>query len=90
MHDVLAGIECGPVDESLVTPFEHLSVAVQFADVEPVAENVRKRRAAEAGLAVAEDVSFADKLVGETLERMVPGYFCKSGYFHHLGRETFF
>jgi len=68
VQDVLPGVERGSVDESPVAPLEDLPVPVQFADVEAVAEDVRERRAMEAGLSPTENVPLAGKLVGEALE----------------------
>ncbi len=68
IQHVLAGVEGWPVDQTLVLPLEDLPVAVQFADVEAVAEDVRKRCAVEPGLARTIDVTLALEHVGERLE----------------------
>jgi hypothetical protein len=39
VEHVLADVEGRPVDQSLVAPLMNLSVTVQFANVEPVAED---------------------------------------------------
>ena len=68
MQYVLAGIEGGTVDESPVFSLEDLPVAVQLADVESVAQDVRECRAIETRLALAEDMTFTLELVRERLE----------------------
>ena len=72
MQHVLAGVERRPVDEPPVVSLEDLPVAVQLADVEAVAENVRERRAVERGLALAVDVPFAFEFVGRAILNVWP------------------
>ncbi|MEQ8790107.1 MAG: hypothetical protein RIC55_27675 [Pirellulaceae bacterium] len=70
VQHILAGVKRGPVDQPPITSLKHLSIALQFPDVESVVEYVGKRRAVEARLALAEDVPFVFKLVGERFERV--------------------
>ena len=70
IENVLAGVERRPVDQPLVPPLEDLPVAMQFADVEAIVENVRKSRAVETRLAGAVDVPLAFQAVGQALERV--------------------
>ncbi len=53
------------VDEPPVLALEDLPVAMQFADVEPVVQNVRQRRAVESWLAWSVDVPLGGQLVGK-------------------------
>ena len=68
VHNVLAGVECGPVDQPFVPPLKDLPVAVQFADVEAIVEYPRKRRPIESRMAVAEDMPLTFELVGQAFE----------------------
>ena len=70
VHNVLAGVEGGPVDQTFVPPLKHLSIAVQFPDVEAIIENPRNGRPIEARMAVAKRMPFTFELVGKALERV--------------------
>ncbi|MEZ6152374.1 MAG: hypothetical protein R3C09_19920 [Pirellulaceae bacterium] len=68
MKHVLAGIKDRTVNEPLIASFKHLSVAMQLANIESIADNVRKRSTMEAWLTRAVDVSFALQLVRQSFE----------------------
>jgi len=72
VKDVPAGVEHLAINQQAVTALEHLPVAFEFTDVEPVVEDVRECRAVEARLAGTIRVSFGCELVGQTLERESP------------------
>jgi len=89
MQYVLAGVEGRAVGQSSVLPREDLTVPLQFAGVETVAENVRKRRAVESRLALAvggmeaaffESRAIEGSLVDETVEAVCRQF----GYFRRL------
>ena len=58
----------GSVDEPLVASLEDLSVSVQLADVEAVAEDVGERRAVEAGWLGRKTCPSRSRCVGQALE----------------------
>nr|WP_145379384.1 hypothetical protein [Symmachiella dynata] len=58
------------MDDSLIAPLEHMAVPVQFTDVETVIKNVRQSCTVKAGLAVAENMTFAGESVGKAFEGM--------------------
>lgn len=70
---VLTLVEGAPLDQSLVFPLEHLTVATQLTDVEPVLQDVRQRRPMESRLALAERMSFLLGLIGQAFERVAAG-----------------
>lgn len=70
VEHVLAGIEGLVVDQDAVAASEDLPVSLELAQVEPIVDDVRRRRAVESSLAVAELVAFVLQLDGERFERV--------------------
>ncbi|HPD13880.1 MAG TPA: hypothetical protein PLE19_02975 [Planctomycetota bacterium] len=73
IQDVLARLEGLPVDEEPVLALVDTPVAMQFADVEPVIQDVGQSRPVEARLARSVNEPFRRELVPQALEGVPAG-----------------